>query len=308
MFAQAQWDVSEQLILSGGVRHERFNFSVDEFTPLLDNNFDPYVGPSVAGGELDFSDTVFNVGSVYKITPTVSVFANFAQGYSVPQLFRVLNFLPPGFTIDRDVRFLQPQKIDNYEIGVRGNWNNFQATLAGFFNYSALGLSSRGQPDGTIQYIRAPQRNYGIEATLDWQPSNKWKLGSSLTWTEGEDDQNEDGDFRALRTLEVQPLKLTAYVENQTTPGWRNRLQLLYVGNRNRGFEAGSDFVTIRDYLVVDYISSFQIGAGNLEVGIQNLFNNKYSSVFSQAGGGLDELLYNLERGRSLSVNYRISW
>jgi iron complex outermembrane recepter protein len=308
LFAQAQWDVSEQLILSGGVRHERFNFSVDEFTPLLDNNFDPYVGPSVAGGELDFSDTVFNVGSVYKITPTVSVFANFAQGYSVPQLFRVLNFLPPGFTIDRDVRFLQPQKIDNYEIGVRGNWNNFQATLAGFFNYSALGLSSRGQPDGTIQYIRAPQRNYGIEATLDWEASRNWKLGSSLTWTEGEDDQNEDGDFRALRTLEVQPLKLTAYVENQTTPGWRNRLQLLYVGNRDRGFEAGSDFVTIRDYLVVDYISSFQIGAGNLEVGIQNILNNKYSSVFSQAGGGLDELLNNLERGRSLSVNYRITW
>ncbi|AFY49095.1 outer membrane receptor protein [Nostoc sp. PCC 7524] len=308
LFAQLQWDASEQLILSGGVRHERFNFSVDEFTPLLDNNFDPYVGPSVAGGELDFSDTVFNVGVVYKVTPEVSFFTNFAQGYSVPQLFRVLNFLPPGFSIDRDVRFLQPQKIDNYEIGVRGTWNNVQATLAGFFNYSALGLSSRGQPDGTIQYIRAPQRNYGIEATLDWQATEKWRLGSSLTWTEGEDDQNEDGDFNALRTLEVQPLKLTAYVENQTTPGWRNRLQLLYVGNRDRGFEAGSDFVKIQDYLVVDYISSFQIGAGNLEVGIQNLLNNKYSSVFSQAGGGLDELLYNLERGRSISVNYRISW
>jgi iron complex outermembrane recepter protein len=308
LFAQVQWDVNEQFILSGGVRHERFNFSVQEFTPLLDNNFAPYVGPSVAGGELDFSDTVFNLGSVYKITPSVSVFANFAQGYSVPQLFRVLNFLPPGFSIDRDVRFLQPQKIDNYEIGVRGNWNNFQATLAGFFNYSALGLSSRGLPDGTIQYIRAPQRNYGIEATLDWQATESWRLGTGLTWTEGEDDQNEDGNFNALRSFEVQPLKLTAYVENQTTPGWRNRLQLLYVGNRDRGFEARSDFVPIRDYFVVDYISSIQIGGGNLEIGIQNLLNNKYSSVFSQVGGGLDELLNNLERGRSLSVNYRISW
>jgi iron complex outermembrane receptor protein len=308
LFAQFQWDASEKLILSGGVRHERFNFSVDEFTPLFDDNFDPYLGPSVAGGKIDFNDTVFNIGTVYKFTPEVSLFANFAQGYSVPQLFRVLNFLPPGFSIDRDVRFLQPQKVDNYEIGLRGNWNNVQATVAGFFNYSALGLSSRGQPDGTIQYIRAPQRNYGIEATIDWQPSSKWKLGSSFTWTEGEDDQNEDGDFRALRTFEVQPLKLTAYVENQTTPGWRNRLQFLYVGNRDRGFEAGSDFVRIQDYFLVDYISSFQIGSGSLEVGVQNLFNSKYSSVFSQAGGGLDELLNNYERGRTLSVNYRISW
>lgn len=308
LFAQLQWDVSEQIILSGGLRHERFNFSVDEFTPLLDDNFDPYTGPPVPSAELDFDDTVFNFGAVYKVTPEVSFFANFAQGYSVPQLFRVLNFLPVGFTIENDVRFLQPQKVDNYEIGVRGNWNNVQATLAGFFNYSELGLSSRGLPDGTIQYIRAPQRNYGIEATLDWQVFKSWRLGTSFTWTEGEDDQNEDGEYRALRTLEVQPLKLTAYVENQTTPGWRNRLQLLYVGNRDRGFEAGSDFVPIRDYAIVDYISSFQIGSGSLEIGIQNLLNSRYSSIFSQAGGGLDELLNNYERGRTLSVNYRVTW
>ncbi|WP_414620436.1 TonB-dependent receptor domain-containing protein [Calothrix sp. CCY 0018] len=308
LFAQLKWDISEQFLVSGGLRHERFDFSVDEFTPLLDNNFDPYVGPSVPSAELDFDDTVFNLGAVYKVTPDVSLFANFAQGYSVPQLFRVLNFLPVGFTIENDVGFLQPQKVDNYEIGVRGNWNNVQATLAGFFNYSSLGLSSRGLPDGTIQFVRAPQRNYGIEATLDWQAAKNWKIGTGLTWTEGEDDQDEDGDFDALRTLEVQPLKLTAYVENQTTPGWRNRLQLLYVGNRDRGFEAGSDFVSIEDYLIVDYISSFRIGSGSLEVGIQNLLNNRYSSVFSQAGGGLDELLNNYERGRTLSVNYRVSW
>jgi len=308
LFTQLQWDVTEQLILSGGVRYESFNFSVDEFTPVLDDNFDPYVGPPVPSGELDFNDTVFNLGAVYAVTPEVSFYTNFAQGYSVPQLFRVLNFLPLGFVIERDVRFLQPQKIDNYEIGVRGNWNNVQATLAAFYNYSDLGLSSRGLPDGTLQFVRAPQRNYGVEATLDWQPTISWRLGSSLTWTEGDDDQDEDGNYAALRTLEVQPLKLTAYVENQTTPGWRNRLQFLYVGNRDRGFEAGSDFVSITDYLIVDFISSIEIGVGTLEVGIQNLLNNKYSSVFSQAGGGLDELLNNWERGRTLSVNYRVSW
>ncbi|MES1023064.1 TonB-dependent receptor [Gloeocapsa sp. BRSZ] len=308
LFAQLQWDLSEQLLLSGGLRYERFNFGVDQFTPLYDDNFDPYVGSPVAGGEIDFNDTVFNLGAVYQVTPQVSFYANFAQGYSVPQLFRVLNFLPPGFAIEEDVRFLQPQKIDNYEIGIRSNWNNVQVTLAGFYNFSDLGLSSRGQPDGTIQFIRAPQRNYGIEATIDWQPVTNWLLGSSLTWTEGEDDQDEDRNYLALRTLEVQPLKITAYIENQTTPGWRNRLQLLYVGNRDRGFTAGSDFVSIGDYAVLDYISSLQIGSGTLEIGIQNLLNNKYSSVFSQAGGGLDELLNNWERGRTLSINYRISW
>ncbi|MEM9805967.1 MAG: TonB-dependent receptor [Cyanobacteria bacterium P01_D01_bin.56] len=308
LFAQAQWDVSERLLLSGGVRYERFNFEVQEFTPLFDDTFSPYTGPSVPAGELNFDDAVFNIGSVYEITPEVNVFANFAQGYSVPGLFSILNFLPSGFTIDEDVRRLQPQKVDNYEIGVRGDWGDVQASLAGFYNYSDLGLSSRGQPDGTIQFVRAPQRNYGVEATLDWQPSVDWSLGTTVSWTEGEDDQDGDGDFDALRTFEVQPLKVTAYVENQTTPGWRNRLQVLYVGNRDRGFEAGSDFASVDDYVVIDLISSLKAGPGELEIGIQNLLNNRYASVFSQIGAPLDEALNTLASGRMLSIGYRVSW
>ncbi|MEM8613433.1 MAG: TonB-dependent receptor [Cyanobacteria bacterium P01_H01_bin.105] len=308
LFAQIQWELSDQLLLSGGARYEQFDFQVDEFTPLFDDSFVAYVGPPVPAGELNFEDTVFNIGGVYDITSEVNVFASFAQGYSVPGLFSILNFLPVGFTIGEDVRRLQPQKVDNYEIGVRGDWGDVQASLAGFYNYSNLGLSSRGQPDGTIQFVRAPQRNYGLEAILDWQPSTDWQLGTSLTWSEGEDDQDGDGDFSALRTFEVQPLKLTAYIENQTTPDWRNRLQLLYVGNRDRGFQAGSDFAEINDYVVVDLISSIKVGPGNLDIGIQNLLNSEYFPVFSQVLGPLDETANNLASGRTLSIGYRVTW
>ena len=129
-----------------------------------------------------------------------------------------------------------------------------------------------------------------------------------MSWTEGEDDQDGDGDFDALRTFEVQPLKATAYVENQTTPGWRNRLQVLYVGNRDRGFEAGSDFASVDDYVVIDLISSLKAGPGKLEIGIQNLLNNRYASVFSQIGAPRDEGLNTLASGRMLSIGYRVSW
>jgi iron complex outermembrane receptor protein len=59
-------------------------------------------------------------------------------------------------------------------------------------------------------------------------------VGVTATWTEGENNVNNDGKYLALNSITVAPLKLTAYVENQTLKGWRNRLQLLYSGNRER--------------------------------------------------------------------------
>lgn len=308
LFGQLQWDASDRLILSGGVRHERFNFSTGDFTPSFNRNFTPFTGDPIQGGELSFTDTLFNAGVVYKFTPQVSVFGNFAQGFSVPGFFSALTFVPEGFSIQRDIRELQPQKVDNYEIGVRGNWSNVQASIAGFYNYSDLGLSFVARPDGAVEYTRAPQRNYGFEATVDWQPAKKWQVGTTLSYTFGENDEDEDGNFLALRSFEVQPLKLTAYVENQTTPGWRNRLQLLYVGNRDDGFEVGKDPVAVNDYLLLDFISSIQLGRGTLFIGIENLLNNQYSSVFSQLLGGFSELNNRTDRGMTLSIKYQLNW
>jgi iron complex outermembrane recepter protein len=150
LFAQLRWDVSDRLILSGGVRHERFKLKVDEYTPLYDSTFVRYEGPPIASGERDFDDTVFNIGAVYKATPRVSLFANFAQGYLVPGVgFSALGFPAPGFSIGDDLQALQPQKVNNYEIGVRGNWDNVQVSLAGFYSYSSL-----FKPDqSTRQYL-----------------------------------------------------------------------------------------------------------------------------------------------------------
>ncbi len=309
LFAQLRWEPSDRWILSGGVRHERFKLKVDEYTPLYDSTFERYEGPPIPSGERDFDDTVFNIGAVYKATPQVSLFANFSQGYLVPGVgFSALGFPAPGFSIGDDLQALQPQKVNNYEIGVRGNWNRVQASLAGFYNYSSLGSSLINRPDDTFEIVRAPQRNYGFEATLDWQPARSWKLGSTVGYTIGEIDEGDTGEFKDLISFQVQPLKLTAYVEHQTTPGWRNRLQLLYVGNRDRGFEDGLDPVAIEDYVVLDFISSIQIGMGALEIGVQNLLNNQYQSVNRQVAGGFNELNNYAEPGRTLSLNYRITF
>ncbi len=68
----------------------------------------------------------------------------------------------------------------------------------------------------------------------------------------------------ALNSITIPPLKLTAYLEHQTTLGWRNRLQLMYSGNRDRPFEDDVDGTPIDSYVTVNYLSSINLGGGEL--------------------------------------------
>lgn len=314
IFAQAQWDITDRLLVSGGIRHERAGFSVDDYTgPFLELLASPPIDflptANIEGGERDFSDTTFNIGVVYDASENISLFANFAQGFSVPDIGRILR-LPIGFTsVEEDFPALEPQKIDNYELGVLGNWNSLQFSLAGFFNRSELGSSIAVNDVGLLEIVRAPERIYGVEATLDWQPSSDWQLGSTLTWQEGEFDPDDDDDFQALSSLRISPLKLTSYVENKTLPGWRNRLQLVFLGDRNRAFDDGVDRAAIESFITVDYISGIRLGPGELQIGIENLFNEQYFPVFSQIQAGEGNETENFAaRGRTLRVGYRVAW
>jgi iron complex outermembrane receptor protein len=133
-------------------------------------------------------------------------------------------------------------------------------------------------------------------------------LGSTVSWSEGENDLNEDGDFEALGTRDIQPIKVTAYLENETLPGWRNRLQALYVGGRDRGFEVGIDPGEIDSYFVLDYIGSIDVGPGAIQIGVQNLLDTEYFPVSSQLFAPFSLFNRIAAPGRTISIGYRATF
>ncbi|MCT7972758.1 TonB-dependent receptor domain-containing protein [Laspinema olomoucense] len=293
LFGQLKWNVSDRLVLRGGVRHERITVDVNDYTTLAGN--------SIEGGELDYNATVFNVGGVVYPTERISLFAGFSQGFSIADVGFVLRSAPAGFTVEQ----LNPeaQKVNNYEIGIRGNYARVQASLAGFYNTSNLGTSFNQE---NYEIVRAPERVYGVEFALDAQPSDAWALGTSFTWSEGGADFNEDDDYESpLNGFRISPIKITAYLENESLPGWRNRLQALYSGTRNptgQSFGLGE----VESYFTLDFISSLNIGRGRLVLGVENLLNTEYFPVVSQLQG-LDTG-YTAARGRSIRLGYSFSW
>ncbi|MFP4009733.1 MAG: TonB-dependent siderophore receptor, partial [Spirulinaceae cyanobacterium] len=81
-----------------------------------------------------------------------------------------------------------------------------------------------------------------------------------------------------------------------------------YVGNRDRAFDAGVDSVGITDYFIVDYISSIQLGRGQLNIGIENLFNAQYVPAQAQFVSGFNEIFGAAGSGTTLRVGYSIQF
>lgn len=314
-FAELAWEVTEAWNLRGGLRFENITVANNNFRPfdsgvIYEGSRDPeeFLGELIPASERSFSNTVFNIGTTVDVTNNLNVFANFAQAFKVPDFRRALR---GGLSIREDIDRLEPQVIDQYELGVRGNWDTVQASIAGFYTFSELGItleqvSVEGRPLPINRQLRAPKRTWGIETQVDWQPSDNWQVGSSVTWVEGEVDRNNDGNFIRLGLNDIQPMKVTTYLENQTTPNWRNRLQLLWVGGR----EVNNDLATFdtNSYAVLDLISSIDVGPGQLQIAVENLLNNQYLTFDAQDEENDAFGARAAAPGTRLTINYSFDW
>lgn len=311
LFAQATVTPFARLVLRGGVRHERAAFRTDAFTALN--------GVSFAGGTLRFAPTLANAGAVLTVAAPVSVYANVSQGFSLADLGRTLRQPPAGFTLRS--REAEAQRVDQVEAGVRGAWARVQATASAFRSTSALGTAF----GPTLEVVRAPERVYGLEGTLDAQPTARLTLGGIASWTEGDYRSATpggavgDSTWLPLNSFRIQPLKLTAYLEHRTLARWTTRVQALHSGARDRAYDAfldrpgvnpatpGFGERRVRAYTTVDLLSRVTLARGTLSVGARNLLNAQYFPVVSQLMP-IGAVSYSAAPGRVLTLGYTVTY
>ena len=304
-FAQGEWTPLSALVLRGGVRYERLGISSSDFTDSV-GNFTP-------AGSIKFDTTVFNAGFVYHLIDPLDLFFNFSQGFNVPvgSIDAALTGVTPGTNIA--LTKLQPQRVNNYELGLRGKWSHVQSSLSGYISKSSLGLNF-DQFTNSLQ--RAPQTTYGVEATLDVQPYEGWRIGGSYTFVEGDQTIAFNPDVRTpINGFNIQPQKITGYLEHLTSPErqWRNRLQMLYSGSRTRSnvaFASGLDPIgdpfSMTEYFVVDFITTIKAGPGTLRFGIENLLNQNYVAAFNQIS--FSNSFNYAARGTTATIGYSITY
>lgn len=300
-FGQFEWQATDRMLVRTGVRRELIDVKVNDYINITNG--------AVQGGNLQYGDTLFNIGAVYDVSDSINVFAGYNQGFSLPDIGLFLRNAPNSSSVQ--TLNTKPQKVDNYELGIRGNWATTRASASVFVSESDLGARSGGmnQPPQ-----RAPERMYGLEATLDKTILKTLRSGGTFTWTEGKKFSKDGTEIGYLGNDAISPLKLTAYVEHDTTPTWMNRLQVTYSGMRDR-FNGNTTNLyknRIEDYAVLDWLSQYRLSKrGTLTFGINNLLNKQYHNVFAQTlvtPGVYDNTRYAAASGATAHVSYRHAW
>lgn len=278
-------------VVSGGVRHERYSGNVDSEDGL---------GPE-PGDIRDFDLTLFNAGLVYSPIDQIDLYATFSQGAEVTQLARAARDAASADQVDA-----QAAKSNQYELGLRGRWSDLNLGLAGFYTQSDL-LSAL-QCDGLSPCtpLREPREFWGIEANADWRIDDQWTIGGVFTWQDGIREL-EDGSTQRIGSREVPPVLVTGYVEYQPFEWWRNRLQLNYRADRDPfGDSTEWGEGRVEDVFLVNASAAFDAGPGELRIGVENLLNETYTSIPSEADNG--GFLWIPEEGTRLSISYAMTW
>lgn len=297
LFGQLKFNATEKLVLRTGVRSERVDLDIPSFVTLSNN--------SITGGDLDFSTTLFNAGAVFYVNDQTNIYANFSQGFSLPDVRQRLRSAPANQSVSR--LNIKPEEVDNYELGIRSDWNTISSSLAFFYNKSNLGANPPA--NFNLPVVRAPERIYGVEATLDWQINDDFKTGGTFTYSEGKQDlANDTLGYVYLNNQRIRPPKVTWYLDYQTLPNWSNRLQVIASGHRNRFDNSTASFKReVNGYVTLDWMSEYKFDNSTLYVGIENLLNKLYFSAQSQQL--LEGDVTNAAaRGATLSASYVVNW
>jgi len=198
LFLQSSYNVNPELTLTGGLRFDSFDLS--------SNN----------GQQTDSNAITLNLGGIYRFNDNVAFRANFAQGFRPPSLLFLFGnqadgtFFAPTVGTVRSNPNLEPERANNFDIGLEFTANDFRGGITYFNNqidnfqgYGAIpGTGSGfGPPAVVVQTVNKNVSIQGIELTAAYAFAPNWSVEGNLTYVD-----SEDSSGLPLSQLEVFPM------------------------------------------------------------------------------------------------------
>lgn len=320
LFLQGEYQLTERLSLQAGVRRETIRNEVDDSIPygeaIAADNVPGYQPQTMQGGNVRHSETLFNLGAVYALTDSQQVFANFSQGFSLPDTQRMLRDVPANFAIDSSS--IDSIKVNNYELGWRINdASGLSAGVTAFYNTSDKVVQFNR--DYSVSVADTDERVWGAEGNLQFPIIDGWTLGGTLAYTRGQY-KDAAGSWRELNAFRVSPLKATLYSDWSFADGYGVRLQTLTVGGSDRAYEdslsaavsptiRANPSAKIQGYTTVDLIAHAPWLGGEVGFGVYNLADRDYKTVYSQQAAATYGAISSLPaQGRTFGLSYSVAY
>ncbi|MGO2444632.1 MAG: TonB-dependent receptor [Psychrobacter sp.] len=291
-FIQGDYELTNTLSATAGMRYQHLNNKIDDFvsttvqTDIALGNATG--GDAIPGGSTDYNVSLFNLGLNYKPTDNLRYFANFSQGFELPDPAK---FYGQGIYSKNAANYyelvngsnvsgteLDGIKTDSYELGTSFSHNNLTGQLTGYYSLS----------DGSIDYDRSTllitqsdnkKRVYGIEAKGDYAINDNVSIGALAHWVKSE--TQVDGDYKDTVVTDTSPTKYGLWTR------WEDENQALKLqANMMRdvpGYDSSSDSTQELDgYTTIDLDYTYFLPSGEFSLGVQNLLDKDYTTVWGQ--------------------------
>lgn len=333
-FGQLDVPVTTWFNLRGGVRYEKFKLSVDDFTrpayvvdiptvyglPLPPAAVAGLCGPlylggtecvfqpaNVIGGDSEYDAVTFNIGGTVDLSRNIQFFGGFSQGYELPDVGaftrRAGQSNPLGGTLDFSNIAPEAQKVNNYEIGLRGKWDRFSGTISGFLSTSDQGVTFDAATNSVAQQR---EEIYGVEFTGDAKLTDKLMAGVVLSYREGKYDTDDDGDVDTYlpNNRIASPFRGLAYVSYTFDNGLYLRGEVEYFSERDHEDTGSQREYDIEDAWTFNVLGQYELAGGTLMFSARNLFDATYENPTATATRNIPVNAF----GRTVSVGYKIDF
>jgi iron complex outermembrane receptor protein len=267
IYIQDELALSDELLLSAGLRHDRADFEFSPSTPA----------------EVDMDENLFTFGLNYLIADNIQFYASFSQSFRYPLLDEMFSFFTNTVSTS-----LVPQTSDDYEVGLRYSIkNSFFATFNVF----------RIETDDEIflnpvtfvnENLDGKSRRDGLELSLAWT-YDRLTLRGGYAYT---DATLEDGAFAGNEVPGVPSHKVDLEASYQFTDAFSVALTGSYIGERPFESDFANAFTDQDDYVLVNakFIYTKDRFSGFLN--LNNITDEEYSEYGVLGGFPVEQAFY----------------
>lgn len=270
VYAQDEISAFDQrLRVTPGLRLANYSFD-----PRPDADYQPVPGKEPE--KSSESTLLFDIGATYDLTDNLSVYGGYNQGFKMPTAQQLYTSLPGTFFDLIPAPDLKPERVDNYEIGLRGRFDRGFFSLGAFHADYTDFIESFYNPPGTSDYTYRNLSSvtvYGIEASGAYDITDTLRADFTLAWQKG---RQKAGSDEPSTPHTVPPL--TAVVGlTYLVPEYDLKLEAVGTFVADVKETASIDDYKPDGYALLDLFAGWQPSENTeLRLGIKNVFDQRY--------------------------------
>ncbi|KAF1685849.1 TonB-dependent receptor [Pseudoxanthomonas broegbernensis] len=297
-YMQVSYDL-DKLTLSAGVRRERGELSVDDYTTTWFNN-----RVFVKGGSLDYRATLPNVGMVWRFTDQWSAYASYAEGFSLPNVgIPLRNINKPGYTV-AGILDLEAIIVENKEVGANFRGDRVTAGVSVYRSFSEFGVSLSTDPvTGDFVMNRGPVEVDGVELLGSFALSDTLSATAMYSRILGRTWWTTGGPLtKQMGASDIGPDKLGMNVQWRFVPN--AEFVLASTTYRGRTLNTGEH---TSGRTLLDLTMGYDTGRfGKLSLGVENLLDKQYILFGSESSTSNRDWMAG--RGRMYSLSHTVTF